>query len=236
MNIFTSKKTFVLADALASHAQLLLRSYEVTDHGGNEDILFFGCRYLAIPVVLKELVISEVKPEDCPDEFAVSQSAGSKIFALSTADGVYHIVASQVAVYVNQLPQNETALGTTGYNVKGREQVIASSSGSESLPGFEPEDTARISDLFTRVSKSLGIAFESPYIDENNSSIKALGIFPGTGLGRSLVVDLAYSSQPLNYQLLDTIQGKHDFILLDPQNFEETEEGVKNILRNRATC
>ena len=124
MKIFTSDRYFTLFDFRLSHSQLLLRSSKTDRHENNIDIIIFDVQFLEMPISFWGILIEDQTDVYIDNTQFVKykkyiETDSSRIFSIKTKDNIFHIVASYLKIYENQLEFHETSLGVL--EPKGRE-------------------------------------------------------------------------------------------------------------------
>jgi hypothetical protein len=112
---FQSMRKFTLFDFYISHGQLLLRSNKNIQESENIDIIFFGVKYMQIPVYLNGIALGFTFNNEATfkgfESIAKFSSTDSAIFTIESEGQQFFIVAGFCKIFKNQLEFSESSLG-----------------------------------------------------------------------------------------------------------------------------
>ena len=112
--IFQSNRYFILFDIIASHGQLLLRSQKTEENALNIDIVFYDTTFIQLFSRLSSVRISivskDVKDFNYESVKKYLDHSDTHLFQIESNNEKYHIAASFLRVYENQMEFSESSL------------------------------------------------------------------------------------------------------------------------------
>jgi hypothetical protein len=123
-NLFASERIFKMYD-VNNYFQLLLRS--ARHKGYNFDIIFYGVKYVQLPIHLNGIIINDLENEMNIISYKLDSRYKDEwyyLYEIISEDNKFYVVSSGFKVFENEMGFGESSID---YSHKGYEKLIADS-------------------------------------------------------------------------------------------------------------
>jgi len=117
MTYTNSDRTFQVWLYKVSHGQLLIRSPKSEGQSTNLDLMFFGVRFIHLPMLFRGLEVADSSVEEVSRSTTIVEHYGlsSKAYGLFSGSGRYWVLADSVEVEENDLDIFSSRLDIRGH-------------------------------------------------------------------------------------------------------------------------